>query len=229
MRSVTALLVDVPASHAALIARTLPEARAVPVNGEEALNAALQRRGWDAVLYGGDGPHAVPSQKALALVRLADPHLPFIAVSPLGHASAPHGVPSVSTSPSSPRCSRGSSSRRGCAAASAGRTGCCAAQQAIARPPRGGPGARGAVRAGAGDARRVARLGGRRRLAADGARLTCATAWHAATARASIAALTNATPRARRSPPGRACRAACGASGARSGARPPTRRCAPAW
>ena len=57
-------------------------ARAVPVQGTEALSAALQRRGWDAVLYGGDGPLAVPSRKALEMVRLADPHLPFLAVSP---------------------------------------------------------------------------------------------------------------------------------------------------
>jgi EAL domain-containing protein (putative c-di-GMP-specific phosphodiesterase class I) len=38
------------------------------------------------VLYGGDGPRAVPARKALALVRLADPHLPFLAVSPYVHA-----------------------------------------------------------------------------------------------------------------------------------------------
>ena len=30
--------------------------RAVPVQGAEALSAALQRRGWQAVLFGGDGP-----------------------------------------------------------------------------------------------------------------------------------------------------------------------------
>ena len=80
------LLVDVPAGHAALLQRALTDAgwtvRAVPVQGAEALSAALQRRGWQAVLFGGDGPDAVPSQKALALVRLADPHLPFIAISP---------------------------------------------------------------------------------------------------------------------------------------------------
>lgn len=84
-RSVSALLVDVPAGHGALLQRTLEAAgwtvRAVPVRGAEALSAALQRRGWHVVLYGGDGPGAVPSRKALALVRLADPHLPFIAVS----------------------------------------------------------------------------------------------------------------------------------------------------
>jgi hypothetical protein len=85
-RSISALLVDVPAGHAALLQRALGHAgwtvRAVPVAGSEALSAALQRRGWDAVLYGGEGDEPVPARKALALVRLADPHLPFVAVSP---------------------------------------------------------------------------------------------------------------------------------------------------
>ena len=85
-RSISALLVDVPAGHAAQLTRVLDDAgwtaRAVPVQGTEALSAALQRRGWDAVLYGGNGPLAVPSRKALEMVRLADPHLPFLAVSP---------------------------------------------------------------------------------------------------------------------------------------------------
>jgi PAS domain-containing protein len=106
--SISALLIDVPAGHAALLKRVLDEAgwrvRAVPVQGAVALSAALQRRGWEAVLYGGDGAHAVPSRKALALVRLADPHLPFIAVSAhvrAGDLSAlvrglPAGVPTVS-------------------------------------------------------------------------------------------------------------------------------------
>ncbi|WP_028063121.1 GAF domain-containing protein [Solirubrobacter soli] len=106
-RSISALLVDVPAGHAAQLTRVLDDAgwtaRSVPVQGPEALSAALQRRGWDAVLYGGDGPLAVPSRKALEMVRLADPHLPFLAVSPRmrpGELSAilrglPSGVPSV--------------------------------------------------------------------------------------------------------------------------------------
>jgi PAS domain-containing protein len=106
-RSISALLVDVPAGHAAQLSRVLDDAgwttRSVPVQGPEALSAALQRRGWDAVLYGGDGPLAVPSRKALEMVRLADPHLPFLAVSPRmrpGELSAilrglPSGVPSV--------------------------------------------------------------------------------------------------------------------------------------
>ena len=107
LRTISALLVDVPAGHGALLSRALENAgwtvRAVPVQGAEALSVALQRRGWEVVLYGGEGPLAVPSRKALALVRIADPHLPFIAVSPhlrRGNLSAilrgvPDGVPSV--------------------------------------------------------------------------------------------------------------------------------------
>jgi hypothetical protein len=86
LRSISALLVDVPASQAAQLERILEEAgwqvRSVAVSGTEGLTAALQRRGWQVVLYGGEGRDAVPSSKALALVKLADPHLPFIAVSP---------------------------------------------------------------------------------------------------------------------------------------------------
>jgi len=78
--------VDVPASQAAQLERILAEAgwqvRSVAVSGTDGLTAALQRRGWQVVLYGGEGRDAVPSSKALALVKLADPHLPFIAVSP---------------------------------------------------------------------------------------------------------------------------------------------------
>src|SRR3954454_21638707 len=85
-RSVSALLVDVPAGHAALLQRALDDAgwtvRAVPVHGPEALSAAVQRRGWDVVLYGGEEAGATPARKALELVRLTDPHLPFVARSP---------------------------------------------------------------------------------------------------------------------------------------------------
>ena len=42
----------------------------------------LLRRGWDAVLYSGDGPAPLPARRAMALVRLADAHLPFIVVAP---------------------------------------------------------------------------------------------------------------------------------------------------
>ena len=55
-------------------------------DGADALVAALRRRDWGAVLYSGEGPQAVPARKALELVRLADPHLPFLAVSPFVHA-----------------------------------------------------------------------------------------------------------------------------------------------
>jgi PAS domain-containing protein len=89
-RSLRALLVDVPPAHGRVIARALEEAgwrlRTEHADGADALAAALRRRGWGAVLYGGDGPHAVPARKALELVRLADPHLPFLAVSPFVHA-----------------------------------------------------------------------------------------------------------------------------------------------
>ena len=71
------------------------------------------------MLYGGDGPQAVPARKALALVRLADPHLPFLAVSPYVHAGdlaavvrGLDGAAAVVPDPAS-------------AAASAARTGSC--------------------------------------------------------------------------------------------------------
>src|ERR671927_159322 len=89
-RSLRALLVDVPSTQARLLERALAEAgwsmRSESADGAEALSNALRRRDWDAVLYAGDGPGAVPARKALALVRLADPHLPFVAVSPFMRA-----------------------------------------------------------------------------------------------------------------------------------------------
>jgi diguanylate cyclase (GGDEF)-like protein len=89
-RSLRALLVDVPPAHRRVLERALGEAgwamEAEHADGADALSAALQHRGWNAVLYGGDADQAVPARKALALVRLADPHLPFIAVSPLVRA-----------------------------------------------------------------------------------------------------------------------------------------------
>jgi PAS domain S-box-containing protein len=79
-------MVDVPESYAALLATHMAEAGwqmdREHANGDDELSAALARRGWDAVLHGGDEPGAVPARKALALVRQADPHLPFVAVSP---------------------------------------------------------------------------------------------------------------------------------------------------
>ena len=80
-------MVDVPPAHAGVLVGALTAAgwkvEAEHADGADALSLALHRRGWNAVLYGGDGPGAVPARKALALVRLADPHLPFVAVSPL--------------------------------------------------------------------------------------------------------------------------------------------------
>jgi GGDEF domain-containing protein len=94
-RSLRVLLADVPEPDAAEISHAL-EAAGWSVHGRrttggDGLEAALLDRGWDAVLYGGDGERsgdeasgrgrgAVPARKALALVRLADPHLPFIAI-----------------------------------------------------------------------------------------------------------------------------------------------------
>lgn len=79
-------MVDVPESYAALLATHMGEAGwqmdREHADGADELSAALARRGWNAVLYGGDEPGAVPARKALALVRQADPHLPFVAVSP---------------------------------------------------------------------------------------------------------------------------------------------------
>jgi PAS domain-containing protein len=89
-RSLRALLLDVTPAHGRIIARAMEEAgwllRVEHADGADELTAALQRRGWGAVLYAGDTAHPVPARKALALVRLADPHLPFLAVSPYVHA-----------------------------------------------------------------------------------------------------------------------------------------------
>jgi PAS domain S-box-containing protein len=79
-----ALLVDVSLPRAQAVRAGLEDAgwllQAEHVHDADELAAALRRRGWDAVFYEGAGPSAVPARKALALVRLADPHLPFIAV-----------------------------------------------------------------------------------------------------------------------------------------------------
>jgi diguanylate cyclase (GGDEF)-like protein/PAS domain S-box-containing protein len=52
------------------------------VHGADALSAALARRGWDVVIYGGEGADSVPARKAMALVRIADPQLVFVAAIP---------------------------------------------------------------------------------------------------------------------------------------------------
>ena len=78
-------MIDVPRWYAGVLVSHLADAgwtvEAEHADGADALSAALQRRGWSAVLYAGDERGAVPARKALALVRLADPHLPFLVVS----------------------------------------------------------------------------------------------------------------------------------------------------
>jgi diguanylate cyclase (GGDEF)-like protein/PAS domain S-box-containing protein len=85
-RSLRALLVDVGPSRQEEIAAALEGAgwslHAEPVAGTDALSAALARRGWDVVIYGGEGPEPVPARKAMALVRVADPQLAFVAAVP---------------------------------------------------------------------------------------------------------------------------------------------------
>jgi len=87
-----ALLVDVSLPRAQAVRAGLEDAgwllHAEHVRDADALAAALRRRGWDAVFYEGAGPAALPARKALALVRLADPHLPFIAIAANGRPGA---------------------------------------------------------------------------------------------------------------------------------------------
>jgi GGDEF domain-containing protein len=84
-RSLRALLADVADADAEAIERALVKGGWAPqlrrTAGSDGLEEALLERGWEAVLYGGEGYRAVPARKALALVRLADPHLPFLAIS----------------------------------------------------------------------------------------------------------------------------------------------------
>src|SRR3954468_24906345 len=204
-RSVSALLVDVPAGHAALVQRALDDAgwqvRAVPVQGVEALTAALQRRSWEAVLYGGEGVQATPSRKALELVRLADPHLPFIAVMPHmkpGTLSAvlrglPAGVPTVADVAKLPPILNKELEQARMRRRVGGAHKLLAAQQAIADQLAAG------LEPVALCERVLATLGESLGWTAgavwrpDGSRLVSVIAWHAAGARASVAALTNAT------------------------------------
>jgi diguanylate cyclase (GGDEF)-like protein/PAS domain S-box-containing protein len=85
-RSLRALLVDVGPARLGEILAALTgagwSAQAEPVAGTEALSAALARRGWDVVIYSGEGPDPVPARKAMALVRMADPQLAFVAAVP---------------------------------------------------------------------------------------------------------------------------------------------------
>ncbi len=78
------LLVDVPPPSAAACLAALDEAggavHAETADDPVAVEAALLRRAWDAVLHGGDEATRVPATKALALVRLADAHLPVVSI-----------------------------------------------------------------------------------------------------------------------------------------------------
>ena len=85
-RTVRALLVDVSESRKDQIVAALSGAawivQADVACGTDALSAALARRGWQVVIYAGEGQEPVPARKAMALVRMADPQLPFVACVP---------------------------------------------------------------------------------------------------------------------------------------------------
>jgi diguanylate cyclase (GGDEF)-like protein/PAS domain S-box-containing protein len=85
-RSLRALLVDVGPTRRGEMTAALEGAgwslHAEAVEGTDALSAALTRRGWDVVIYGGEGAEPVPARKAMALVRVSDPQLAFVAAVP---------------------------------------------------------------------------------------------------------------------------------------------------
>jgi diguanylate cyclase (GGDEF)-like protein/PAS domain S-box-containing protein len=85
-RTLRALLVDVGPTRRGEIAAALQDAgwslHAEPASGTDELTAALARRGWDVVIYGGEGDEPVPARKAMALVRMSDPQLAFVAAVP---------------------------------------------------------------------------------------------------------------------------------------------------
>jgi EAL domain-containing protein (putative c-di-GMP-specific phosphodiesterase class I)/PAS domain-containing protein len=209
MRSLLALLVDVPAAHGRILVRAMEEAgwrlQVEHADGADALTAALQRRGWGAVLYGGDGPRAVPARKALALVRLADPHLPFLAVSPYVHAGdlaavvrGLDGVAAVVPDPSQlPRALRRALDSTRLRRRVGGAHRFLLAQQAVTDH----------VAAGLEPSELLARVlatlgetlgwscGAVWRPSEDGSELRCAATWHAASASPEVAALADASSR----------------------------------
>ena len=196
-------------------------------DGADALVAALQRRGWGAVLYGGDGPNAVPARKALALVRLADPHLPFLAVSPFVHAGdlkaivrGLDGDVAVVPDPAQlPRALTRALDATRLRRRVGGAHRFLLAQQAITDHVAAGLEPRELV------ARVLATLGETLgwscgavwRPSADGSELHCAATWHRGQRRRRTSWPCR-RPRARGCwRPGRACPGACGRSGARRG------------
>ena len=85
-RTLRILLADVGTTRAAQTVAALQEAgwtvHAESAFGTEELAAALARRGWEAVIYAGEGDDPVPARKATALVRMSDPELVFVAAVP---------------------------------------------------------------------------------------------------------------------------------------------------
>jgi EAL domain-containing protein (putative c-di-GMP-specific phosphodiesterase class I)/PAS domain-containing protein len=209
MRSLRALLVDVPPAYGRILARSLEESgwrvRVEHADGPDELSAALQRRGWGAVLYGGDGPRAVPARKALALVRLADPHLPFLAVSPYVHAGdlaavvrGLDGAAAVVPDPAKlPRALRRALDATRLRRRVGGAHRFLLAQQAVTDH----------VAAGLAPGELLARVlatlgetlgwscGAVWRPSMDGTELRCAATWHAASATPEVAALADASSR----------------------------------
>jgi EAL domain-containing protein (putative c-di-GMP-specific phosphodiesterase class I)/PAS domain-containing protein len=208
-RSLRALLVDVAPAHGRIIVRAMEEAgwrlRVEHADGTDELTAALQRRGWGAVLYGGDGPRAVPARKALALVRLADPHLPFLAVSPYVHAGdlaavvrGLDGAAAVVPDPAElPRALRRALDSTRLRRRVGGAHRFLLAQQAVTDHVAAG------VEPGELLARTLATLGETLgwscgavwRPSADGSELHCAATWHSASASPEVAALADASSR----------------------------------
>ena len=208
LRSISALLVDVPTGHTAQIEAVLEAAgfklRTFSAEGAEGLTAALQRRGWNLVLYGGEGRGAVPSRKAMALVKLADPHLPFVAVSPNvrpGDLAAvirglPPSVPQVSNLETLPGVLTRELEQARMRRRVGGAHKLLDAQQAITDHLAAG------LEPGALCERALATLGESLgwsygavwRPTADSASLECVSAWHAPGARGPIAAFAAETP-----------------------------------
>ncbi len=78
------LFAGVPPARAAACLRALDAAgwsvQAESADGPDELAAALRRPGWDAVIHAAELPGALPAAKALAIVRLADAHLPVVSI-----------------------------------------------------------------------------------------------------------------------------------------------------
>ena len=233
-RSLRALLVDVPPAHGRVIVRAMEEAGLAAADrarrrrrraGGRAARAAAGARCSTAAT----GPQAVPARKALELVRLADPHLPFLAVSPFVHAGdlaamvrGLDGAAAVVPDPAQlPRALSRALDATRLRRRVGGAHRFLLAQQAITDHVAAGLEPRRARGARARHARRDARLQLRRRLDAVARRQRAALRRDLASRQRG-----GRRRRARRrvaaapcSPPARACPGACGRSGARRGSR----------